>query len=268
MTARYALVGHPIAHSPSPAMHNAGFAALAIEARYELRPTQADEVPALLGELGRGLLAGANVTTPLKTIVAASVRLEGLAARARAVNTVWREGTNLVGALTDVDGVAEPLRALHLRGEDALVLGAGGAARAAALALESLGLVVHVAARRLTQAESLLSELALRRPGRALALGDAAEVPTALSRCAVVVQATPASDLRLDWSHAQADTIAFEMLYRPARTLFLEGAQAAGARRIGGAEMLLAQGLRSFEIWTGRPAPREAMRLALERALA
>ncbi len=270
--ARYVLAGDPIAHSPSPAMHNAGFAALGLNATYALRPTSADGAAAFLAELQRGALAGANVTTPIKTVVAALVPLVGAAARAQAVNTLYRDGGRLVGELTDVAGVREPLAARGVEGGEALLLGAGGAARAAAVALDELGLVVHVAARRVGEAERLLAVVLPSARGRALGLGDTAALVTLLPQLRVLVQATPVGRqgerLPLPWDAARPGLIAFEMLYRPRQTPFLQDARAASATPIEGWEMLLHQGLRSFELWTGKAAPRPAMQQALERALA
>jgi shikimate dehydrogenase len=266
-TRRYALVGDPIAHSPSPAMQQAGFDALGLDCSYTRRPASVADAWAVVNELEQGVWDGCNVTTPLKTVLAPSFSLLGNAARALAVNTVWKVGAALVGELTDVDGVREPLVALGVGGGHGLVLGAGGAARAAALALESLGLTVSVAARRPVEAEALVRSLGLRAGGSVVALADAAAVGPLLARAAVVVQATPAGRegeiLPLPWELWPAEAVAFEMLYRPRLTPFLAAATAAQARCIEGWQMLLAQGARSFELWTGREAPRAVMQAAL-----
>ena len=251
-------------------MHNAAFAALGLDHHYELRPALPADAHAVLDELARGVFDGFNVTTPLKTILAASVELVGIAVRARAVNTLWREGSRLSGTNTDVDGVVQPLAARGVAGGDALIVGSGGAARAAALALESLGLVVHLAARRPSEAQAILDTLAVARPGRVIALDDVAGLRSLAPDLAVIVQATPLGrdgpGPDLPWQHVRAGVVAFEMLYRPRVTGFITAARAAGGRVVEGWEMLVAQGARSFELWTGREAPRDVMaRVVRER---
>ncbi len=266
--AHYALVGEPIDQSPSPAMHNAAFVHLGIDADYSLRPTSKAQAHEVVAELKEGRWRGINVTTPLKTVLASSVELVGNAKRARAVNTLWCQDGAPVAELTDVDGVEEPLlqAGVH-RGGEALLLGAGGAARAAALALERLQMRVHIGARRPAAATQLLAELALARPGEALDLRERADLNAALARADVVVQATPVGRrgeaFALDWQLAPSHLLAFEMLYWPRETPFLRSARTAGLATIEGWRMLLAQGARSFTLWTGKEAPRQVMQQAL-----
>lgn len=262
MTARFALFGHPIERSPSPAMHNAAFAALGIDARYELRPTQEAHARSALGEVQDGTWQGANVTTPLKTIIGALVTTEGPASRAKAVNTLWRDGERLVGTLTDVEGIIEPLRRRGGPLGPALLLGAGGAARAAVLALEALGHEVCVAARAVDKARDMLNAVGAK--GGVVALGDEHALGEELARAVVVIQATGAgSSLSIPWDLLQRDTIVFDMQYRPRETEFLRAAQGHGGRCIEGWEMLLCQGAASFTRWTGCAAPLDVMRQAL-----
>jgi shikimate dehydrogenase len=253
-------------------MHNAAFAALGLDDHYELRPAGAADAPKVLDELTRGVFAGFNVTTPLKTVLAPAVELRGPAIRARAVNTLWREGSRLVGTITDVDGVAQPLAALGVSGGEALIVGSGGAARAAALALESLGLVVHLTARRPGEAQAILDTLGLARPGKVVALDDGAGLSALAPSLAVIVQATPLGregpGPALPWERVTPGVVAFEMLYRPRVTGFLTAARQAGGRTVEGWQMLVAQGARSFELWTGRTAPRDVMSEAVLAKLA
>ncbi|MEZ4271879.1 MAG: shikimate dehydrogenase [Myxococcota bacterium] len=272
MTAHYALFGHPISQSPSPAMHNAAFKALNIDATYELRPAKQQDLASVLAELQQNRWSGGNVTTPLKTEVAKHVRLTGEAQRAAAVNTVWHDNQQLVGALTDVDGVFVPLKEQgYAGGGDALVLGAGGAARAAVLALEALGATICIAARDANKAQGLIDILGPGVPTRALALNDALGLTQALRQAAVIVQATPVGRHNerhpFDWSVVQTTCIAFEMLYTPRMTPFLQDAERTGCATIAGSEMLLAQGAKAFSLLTDHDAPTEVMRQALKAAL-
>ena len=271
---RFGLAGSPIAHSLSPAMHNAALAALGIDGRYDLRVTELADVPALVDELRRGVWDGCNITTPLKTAVAPYCVCDETAARAGAVNTVWRDSHDVLrGALTDVHGVRAPLAERDVSFSqtlgEALVLGAGGAARAAALALESLGARVSVAARDEAKAAEVLTLLYPDHRGEALPLGDLTH-SSALAHARVIAQATSVGrsgkSLPLRWADVSA--IAFEMLYTPRQTPFLTAAQDAGCQVIEGWEMLLAQGAESLRLWLGRnDVPVDMMRATLLKAL-
>lgn len=268
MTSRFALAGSPIAHSRSPVMHQAAFRALGIDATYELRVTEAEAVPALLYELQRGVWKGVNVTTPLKTEVARHCLCDDSAARAGAVNTVWLAGESLCATLTDVDGVREPLVSRKVTFSrvvgEAVIVGAGGASRAAALALAGMGARVSVAARDVTKAQAVIDILHEHERGEAMPLARLA-APGALRDVRVLVQATPlgrqGESLALGWEGTSL--VAFEMLYTPRETPFLASAKAAGCVVVEGWEMLLAQGARAFELWLGVEPPRDVMRDAL-----
>lgn len=264
MSERYVLIGHPIDHSLSPQMHNAGFAALGLDAHYALRPTPLASVGEALAELQAGTLTGCNATTPLKGEVAKAFPGTARVERSASANTVFRDGDTLRVESTDVDGVREPLATRGVTGGEALLLGAGGAARAAALALEELGLTVNVAARDPGKAALLLEEVAPRPRGRALALDALGRDKGLMRRLSVLVQATPlgrsGEALPVPWELLDSP-VAFEMLY--VDTPFLREATERGFATVPGWEMLLEQGLKSFELWTGQPAPRDVMREAL-----
>jgi shikimate dehydrogenase len=268
MTLNFALVGSPIDQSPSPAMHNAAFKALGMDAFYSLRVTDQNHVAVLMNEIKSGKWSGLNITTPLKTLVAPHVQKTPRAARAQAVNTVWFANGVWCGDLTDVDGVAKPLVDANApRGCDALIIGAGGAARAALLALETLDCTIHVAARRVEQAEQIMTELAPKKSGLTISLDDPEPLDDVFSQSSIIVQTTPVGrqgeDHLLPWQKIHKNCFAFEMLYAPRRTPFLAHAVKAGAQDIEGWRMLLEQGAKSFEIWTGRFAPRDVMQQAI-----
>ena len=274
MSQLYALFGDPIEHSVSPAMHDAAFAALGIDAHYQLRPTRLDAAATAVEEIRSGRFGGANVTTPLKTRIAELVPLRGDAARAGAVNTLWWDGDELVGSLTDVAGVSEPLRERGFEVDRGigLVLGAGGAARAACIALQQLGKTVHVAARDPGAARALLEGLDMADTGAPVALADAHALSTVVGGIDVIVQATPVGRegdrLPIPWEVVPPSVCAFDMIYAPRRTPFLADAAARGCATIEGWEMMVAQGARSFALWTGRAAPRDVMGAAVLAQLA
>ena len=269
---KYGLIGNPIDESPSPAMHNAAFSAMNMNAEYQLRPAGPDDAQAVCNEIQYSKWLGLNVTTPMKTVMGALVTLEGHAKRAGAVNTLWRYGADIHGALTDVDGIMKPLEQREVQaGGHALILGAGGAARAAAIALDELGLHVHVAARNPDKARDFLTEMKVEKAGEAMALSNQAALGAALAQASVIIQATPVGkngdSHGLDWSNVKEGAVAFDMVYKPVETPFLANARKASCQIIEGWEMLLFQGAASLKIWTGREAPIDAMKAALEKAL-
>jgi shikimate dehydrogenase len=278
VTAVYGILGWPVAHSRSPAMHNAAFAALAIDALYVPLAVQPERLPRAI-EAARALgLAGLNVTLPHKSAV--MPLLDELTAAARAiaaVNTIFRRGERLIGDNTDAEGLARSLReaGVALAGAEAIVLGAGGAARAAVVGLAGAGAArITVAARRLDAARALTAELAAHAPDAALAacgLGD--DLAAACARGSLLIQATSATlgEGPAQRAFAQALPLASlprsaavcDLVYKPLRTAVLERADALGLRTLDGLGMLLHQGALAFERWTGQTPPIAAMRSAL-----
>lgn len=268
------LFGHPVGHSLSPIMHDAAFTARGIDGRYQAW----DVAPAALaGAVQRmrasDTLLGANVTVPHKETVAQ--HLDALTPDARrlgAVNTLLREGERLVGHNTDALGLAVALRALRTPPAPglAVVLGAGGAARAAVAVLLAAGCRVRVHNRTHARAAALVA--ALRGGGDAEAI-DATELRTVVPRADWLVNTTsvgmrggppgnPLPDGLLPRSGAVVD-----LVYRPRPTPLLAAAAAAGLETQDGVPMMVHQGAASFTAWTGQDAPVDAMRAAVERAL-
>ena len=247
MTMLAVLLGHEIGYSASPAMHNAAFAALELDARYELRDVDGlslgDEVATLL-EDGR---IGANVTKPHKMAVCGLVDEIGPEVRRLgAANTIVRHGDRLVARNTDQAAIAGELPRGITR---AVVLGAGGASRAAVAALHDAGC-----------AQVLVIDRARWM-----------NLPGALMTAQLVVNATPIGT-ESDESPLPADLLrpdlrVLDLVYRPSPTRLVRDARAAGAASHGGAGVLLRQAVLSFGLWTGRQAPVDVMRDALRREL-
>jgi 3-dehydroquinate dehydratase/shikimate dehydrogenase len=271
----YGVAGNPIGHSLSPALHNAGFRAAAprgagfraagLDAVY--LPLHTDSIDGLL-ELVRGVpLAGLSVTMPWKVEILPRLdEVDALAAEIGAVNTVVvRDDGSLFGTNTDVAAILEPLRQrLTLKDARVLVLGAGGAARAAVFALRSAGAQVSIWNRTVARAEQLARET-----------GATVASAGALGGFAVVVQATAAGmqgqvsmPLPLGPDELAGVRVVFEMVYRPAETPLTRLARSLGIEVIEGLEMFTHQGLRQWELWTGRPAPAAAMSRAVKNELA
>lgn len=272
VTGRIGLIGDPVEHSLSPAFQQPAFDAVGIEVTYELWPTPAEDIPERVARLRSGEIYGANVTVPHKEAFFQAVDdVSETARRAGAVNTILATDGKLFGDNTDVHGFITPLveRDFPFASSTALILGAGGAARAVVVALLDAGIAtLRIANRTLPRAEALAQAFDDRRI-ETLTLASAAD---ATERVGLVVNATalgwqdelpvPASFFeRLDPS-----ALAYDLTYRD--TPFLKTARDAGLGALDGLPMLVHQGARSFEIWTGRAAPLDTMLRAAEAARA
>ena len=295
------LLGWPVSHSRSPAMHNAAFAAAGIDGVYVSLAAPPQRLEAAVAGLAALGFSGANVTIPHKQAVMAYVNdLSPAAVAIGAVNTLvvrpdgslYGDNTDAPGFLADLQEQGVDLDALApgpslARPAGALVLGAGGSARAVAYALAGRGIPTLVASRRSEQAHalvgSLLSHLSTH-PGR----GDLAPTtpgPSPLltaqpwsglafiaGRVGLIVNCTPLGMTphveTSPWPDGLAlrpAQIAYDLVYNPPDTRFLIQARASGAGAINGLGMLLHQGALAWEAWTGQPAPLAAMREALSR---
>jgi len=275
MSFQVVLLGDPVAHSVSPAMHNAAFRALDLPGRYVARRVPgellADAVAALRGDEYRG----ANVTVPHKQAVLPFLDSVGPdAAAIGAVNTIVREGGRLRGENTDAPGLLAALEsALGIvpYGLRILLLGAGGAARAAAAAMLSQGPAsLTIYNRDPARADQLATELGARYGGRVRAVDrDAALVEG--SDVDLVVNATSAGldgvSLPLDGLRPRPGSSLYDMVYAPSPTPLMRALAAEGANVADGLAMLVAQAAASFALWTGRDAPGEIMRDAARRGL-
>jgi len=273
------LIGYPVEHSLSPAMHNSAFAALDLNWCYVPLPVR----PERLGEAVAGLRAlsfvGANVTVPHKEAV--MPHLDHVTPEAQAigaVNTlVMREGRS-IGHNTDWQGFLTALGegGFDPHGKRAVVLGAGGAARAVVYALAQAGAQVAVLNRTLARAQALAQDLSPLFPGLLLfslpltlqTLGErTAEAHLLVNATSVgtwpeVDQSPWPEDLAFP-SHLTV----FDLVYNPRQTKLLRQARAAGAKAVGGLGMLVHQGAAAFELWTGKKAPVETMYEAANRTL-
>lgn len=267
------LIGSGIEGSPSPALHRAALAARGLSGEYALFDIAAAELPALVQSMRAGALSGCNVTVPYKEALAAACdRLVGDAALCQAVNTITLRAGELIGDNTDARGFELALRYLRLQpeaGGRGLVLGAGGAAAAVVLALCRMGLAqVIVVARRAEQAAGLCLRVA-PDTARAVSWEARGEVRRLAGAAAIVVNATPAGagELPLDIGDLPEGCVVADLRYRPRPTDLVAAAERRGLRAADGREMLLFQGMLSFQRWTGADPPWQAAREALHAAL-
>lgn len=272
---RVGVIGWPIAHSLSPAMHNAAFRALGMDGEWlydamAIPPDIADhgfKQPKLHGYIG------INVTIPFKQIALEQAVPDEKARAIGAANTIdFRDDT---ATNTDVDGFMEDLAAneIAVRGQRVIVLGAGGAARAAVYGLWQGGAEVIVVNRTLERAQDMLFQLTISagvRTVKALPLEEAA-----LDGADLVVNATSAgmkpnvdsTPWPVEVPFLNGVTV-YDMVYTPSSTRFMQQAEAAGGRAIGGLGMLVRQGAKAFEIWTGMQAPIDVMMETVRNELA
>jgi shikimate dehydrogenase len=263
-----ALLGDPVSHSLSPVFQNAALTTAGLDAVYLALRARSSEVPGLLR--GIALAGGAgNVTLPHKELAAASIDAGTSAVeRTGACNTFWLEEERVLGDNTDVVGVAEAARSLLGRspkGARVLLLGAGGSARAAVVAMIDCGAdEIVIANRTLEKAESLARRFAADTPApRVLPLARIVGEPFDL-----VINATSLglrSDQPLPLSPDRGPEIgaALDLVYSRTGTPWVRALQARGIPAADGLEMLIYQGAASFQRWWGTPAPVEQMRSAL-----
>lgn len=261
----YVLFGNPVEHSLSPQMHNTALEFYNIDARYYAIELQSNELTQLASYFNDDSFLGANITIPYKQLIADYVdEVDPTAQSIGAINTIVKNGFQLKGFNTDVGGFLDPLQPyLGTMGKGrAIIFGTGGASRALVAALGEIGM----------QEIYLVS----RSPSRHESFPDHERVsvisydawPSYASETSLIVNATPLgmypkvddSPVREQEKHLLSGSICYDIVYNPMETKFLRLAEEAGATTVGGLEMLIQQGSRSFEHWTGRPFPIEKIR--------
>jgi shikimate dehydrogenase len=253
MPAEYVVLGDPVGHSRSPAIHNAAFAELGIDARYQARRVDTSGMAGAAAQMRRGELAGANITMPHKELAFRLVdRVAGEAQVAASVNTWVIAGGELVGHSTDIPGIRQVWERRNLDDGPVLILGSGGAASAALVALA--GRDLFLSARRGDAAHRLVEEVG----------STATVVPWGEGREAVVVNCTPVGmrGETLPFPVLERATGLLEMAYgwepTPAETACRE----RGKPVADGIDLLVAQAACSFELWLNLPAPLAEMERA------
>ena len=268
------IIGDPVEHSMSPPMHNAAFRKLALDYAYVPFHVTRDDLPRAIDAVRALHIRGLNVTIPHKVAVMPLLdRLDPLAGKIGAVNTIVNDNGVLTGYNTDAGSFLRPLTkgGLEVRGKTVAMIGAGGVARAIAFALVESGARLIV----LNRSDRNLSELCGRLAGadvEAMKL-DTVHLRTAVGMADVLVNATsvgmtPAADdtpVPMDLLHR--GLVVFDVVYNPPRTRLLVDAAAVGARTIGGLDMLVWQAALAFEEWTGQPAPVSLMKRTATRLL-
>jgi shikimate dehydrogenase len=266
------VMGWPVHHTLSPAMHNAAYLALGLNWRYVAFQVAPDHVWAAVAGMRALRLAGLNVTIPHKEAVIPYLDDVMPAARAiGAVNTILVAEDRLIGDNTDTYGFLRALEeaGIQLAGRKALVLGAGGAARAATYGLASRGARVVILSRTLARARQLALDMLRSTP-----TADIEAVEMAPEDASLLINCTPVGM----WPHDDASPLpagfalhpglaVMDMVYRPQQTALMHQARDAGTKIVSGLEMLVHQAAAAFERWTGVKPPVDTMRAACLGAL-
>lgn len=264
MTNKVGLIGWPVEHSLSPIMHNAAFRALDMDWQYDAMAIPPNIVNQGIREPMRHGYIGLNVTLPHKQKAMRVIRPDEVARAVGAINTI--DFRNMTGTNTDVDGFMDDLAVnqVDVRGANVVVLGAGGAARAAVYGLWRDGAKVYVVNRTMEKAQKMVADLSISaglNDVNVITLDEAAERSLDLIVNATPVGMWPEVDATpwIDGVPFPKGITVYDMIYRPQKTLLMQQAEANGGRAIGGLGMLVRQGARSFEIWTGVEPPVEMM---------
>jgi shikimate dehydrogenase len=266
----YCIIGDPVSHSLSPAMHNAAFKSLSMDDVYIAYKVSSHELESSVESLRSVKISGFNVTIPHKIAVLQYLdEVDFLSRKAGAVNTVASINGRFKGFNTDIQGFLQPLlnRGIDFRGLSVLLFGAGGSARAVVASLSSVtGISKLVVANRTYNKSSELSKQA-ELQGLTSSVSMIEEAKVMAKRFDLIVNATSvglqSSESILDSEDIDGSSTVYDLVYRPVITKLLENAREKGARIIYGYEMLLEQGAQAFEIWTGLKAPIPAMKKAL-----
>ncbi len=267
MTARLAVIGDPVAHSLSPVIHNAAFAATGLDWTFEARRVPEGQAEAALAAARAEGLVGLSVTMPHKAAVVPLLdEVSEAAAALGAVNCIARDGDRLVGLTTDGDGFLDALAeaGVAVAGAKVLVLGAGGAGRAVVRSLSEAGAievgVVNRSPDRQAQAVALGGP-----PTRPAAAEDAPAFDLVVNATSVGMGTT---EVPIDPALLRDHHVVVDLVYEPVETALLAAARSVGATAVDGVGMLVHQAARAFTRWTGAPAPIDAMTRAARTELA
>lgn len=261
------LIGWPVQHSISPGMHNSAFQMLGLDDwHYELCPIAPNDFNRKIAILKNQGFVGANITIPYKTdVMHLCSQISPQAKAIGAINTV--DFVKSYADNTDITGFIDDLRFHHLEieGQNILILGAGGAARAAAYGMEQEGASVFTINRTISRAHQIAKTIDLQ----VISFATIQELSFYLIVNCTSLGMWPHIDCS-PWPQQipfPSQSVAYDMVYRPKMTKFLQQAQQAGARTIGGVGMLVRQACQSFQLWTGRKAPMKIMLQAAQDQL-
>lgn len=263
----YGIIGHPLGHTMSPALHNSGFNKFSLDAVYMAFPTPPEKLSEFMDNFRKLPMYGASVTIPHKEAV--MEYLDSITPRAQkvgAVNTLYWENDLLVGDNTDVLGFMQPLTTRENKGSKALVLGAGGAAKAVLAGLQELGVEdITICNRSPERADKLAEQFAVTAidwESRGTADTDLIINTTPIGMAGEHVEKTP-----YEADMFKETGVAYDLVYNPLETAFLRTAAAAGWETIDGLHMFAAQGAEQFRLWTDKTLPLDHIRRLVSNLL-
>lgn len=264
------LIGDPVEHSFSPMIQNAAFKEIGLDYVYVAFRVKKEALPGAIEGIKSLELKGINITMPHKSkIIDHLDKIDPSAKKIGAVNTVKREGRNLIGFNTDGRGAIGALKSknVEIEGRNILLLGAGGAGRAIAFTLVEKNANLTISNRHLSKAKNLITEIKEKTGEKAEQIPQKKEdITKKIRNCDILINSTSVGMapergktlIESDMMHSNLKVM--DIVYNPIKTLLLKEAEKAGAKTIDGLEMLVHQGAESFRIWTGKKAPVEAMK--------
>jgi shikimate dehydrogenase len=279
MAQRYGIIGHPVAHSLSPAMQGAAFKALGMDAEYRTYDVEPSGLEAFLSGAAAEGIAGLNVTIPHKInahhYIASHGELDTNAQRLGVVNTISVEASRLKGFNTDGPGFYRSLvddLKFEPEGRSVFVLGAGGAAKAVVMYLGNGPKEIFVSDIDGAKAEGLKDHYKKYHDAKRLSIVRPSDIGGALEKCQLLVNATPVGmketdGMPLDKRLLHPGLYVYDLVYNVPATALVKEATRMKLHAVTGIGMLLYQGAIAFEIWTGKKAPVGVMRRALREAL-
>jgi 3-dehydroquinate dehydratase/shikimate dehydrogenase len=270
----YGVIGDPIAHSMSPLIHNCAFRHLEMNKVYIPFRVPREDVGSFLDEAPRLDIRGLSVTIPHKeSVLKKLTKVDGGAKGVGAANTILFNGTDLIGYNTDYRGAMDSLEAAMklphgnhdaLRGKTAMVLGAGGAAKAIAYGLKRRGADVIITGRTLENAETLAKRLECKAIEWGARHAPAVDI---LINCTPIGMHPNVDEAPYDKHRLRPSMVVFDTVYNPETTLLVKEARTRGCNVITGVAMFIRQAALQFELFNGQPAPEEVMREELKKAI-
>jgi shikimate dehydrogenase len=269
---KYGLIGRTLKHSLSPVIHNTAFQALNLNASYQIIEINPDNFDYMVAQLKKEGFSGFNVTIPYKRrIISFLDRIDSDAQIVAAVNTIYVDKGKWHGFNTDIQGFLAPLSNLQQHFKNCIILGSGGAARAVIFALIKYlsPQEITVACRNTTSGEKLQQQFLPYLKNISCVITHLAGIGKKIGTADLIINTTPVgmspdvhdSPLKLDYN-AKKEAVFYDLIYNPPQTKFLAQAKKAGEgiHTINGMAMLLSQAAHSFELWTGKKFPLNAIK--------
>ena len=264
------IIGDPVEHSMSPAMHNAAFKKMGLDYVYVAFSVKKAELGKAIGGMRALNIKGLNVTIPHKVAVLELLdKLDPLAEKIGAVNTIINDDGKLTGYNTDATGFLQPLleKGIETRGKNIVILGAGGASRGISFILAGRGANMTILNRQVERAKELANRIRQTFGSQVTALELTKEnLSLVLNKTDILVNATSvgmspnSEETPVNADLLKPGIIVYDIVYNPVKTRLLQQAEAAGAETISGLDMLVWQGALAFEKWTGIEAPVKLMK--------